>query len=102
MSDQLRLLVVDHDPTHRAALRHSLGQSTLEATVVEAATLSEGLARLAEGSWDCIIVDQDLPDRGAIKLTTEVRGEGANPLPIVFLTGLHDEDALQQAIDSGV
>ena len=101
MTDRLRLLVVDHDPVHRLGLVRAIEQSSLDAEVLQAGGFDEGLARLHEGRYDCVMIDHDLPDRGAIKLTTEIRGDG-DPLPIIFVTGLHDEDATQQAIDSGV
>jgi signal transduction histidine kinase len=101
MTDRLRLLVVDHDPTHRLGMVRAIEQSSLDAEVIEAGAADEAVAKLAEDGFACVLIDQDLPERGAIKLTTEIRGDG-DTLPIIFITGLHDEDATQQAIDSGV
>jgi len=101
MTDRLRLLVVEQDPVLRAGFLRAIEASAVEADVVGASSVAEAIEKLHDGPYDCVLVDQELPDRGAFKLTVEIRGDG-NPLPIVFLTGVHDEDALQQAIDSGV
>src|SRR5450432_51522 len=100
MSDRLRILVVDHDPVHRAGIRRAIEQSSLAADVVEATTPDEALTAFQAGI-DCVLVDQDLPQRGALVIVTALRGE-RNGVPILLLTGLQDEEHLQQAFEFGV
>ncbi len=100
MSDRLRLVVVDHDAPHRESVREALERSLL-AEVVEVATPEEAFRALAAAPTDCVLVDQDLPQKGALVVVTQLRGD-RNPVPILLVTGLADEDLLQQAIDCGV
>jgi signal transduction histidine kinase len=98
MSDRVRILVVDHDPAHRTGIRRAIEQSTLDADIVEATTPDEALKT---GPADCVLVDQDLPNKGALAIVTALRGERSG-VPILLLTGLQDEDLLQQAFEFGV
>ena len=52
--------------------------------------LSTGLARLAEGEWDAVLLDLSLPDSQGSDTFFTVR-EHAGGAPIVLLTGLEDE-----------
>ncbi|MEO8842197.1 MAG: ATP-binding protein [Kofleriaceae bacterium] len=101
MTDRLRVLVVDHDPIHRVGIRRAIELSTLGADVVELATPDEAFAALAAAPADCVLIDQELPDRGALVIVTSLRGD-RNGVPILWLGGLQDEEILQQAIDFGV
>lgn len=100
MIDRLRLVVVDHDPHHRGRIREALEHS-LTAEVVEVSTPEEALNALAAAHTDCVLVDQDLPGKGALVVVTQLRGD-RNHVPILLVTGMQDEDLLQQAIDCGV
>ncbi|MFT3695760.1 MAG: ATP-binding protein [Kofleriaceae bacterium] len=97
----LRLLVVDHDPIHRLGIVRALEQSS----VISGATIQEvdgpDAALAAITDVDCVMIDADLPNKGALQIVTELRGD-RNPVPILLLTGMQDEDLLQQAIDCGV
>ena len=97
---RLRLLVVDHDPIHRLGVVRTLEQSTLAAEIIEVSTPAEAFAYLKE-PFDCVLVDQDLPQKGALAVVTQLRGD-RSPIPILLITGMQDEDLLQQAIDCGV
>lgn len=100
----LRLLVVDHDPIHRLGIVRALEQSTViaGASIQEVDGPDAALAAVASpGPVDCVLVDADLPSKGALQIVTELRGD-RNPVPILLLTGMQDEDLLQQAIDCGV
>jgi signal transduction histidine kinase len=102
MSGALRLLVVDHDPARRAGLVHTIEHSSLRAEAVECSAVSDAVALVASGEhFDCLLVDEGLPERGAFTFATLLRA-GNKHLPIVFMSGTLDEDAMQQAVDAGV
>jgi signal transduction histidine kinase len=102
MSGRLRLLVIDHDPAHRQGLVRSIGHSALHADVVECSAVSDAVAKLAAGEdFDCLLVDQDLPERGAFTFATLLRASNKH-LPIVFLSGTQDEESMQQAVEAGI
>jgi signal transduction histidine kinase len=102
MSERLRLLVVDDDLVDRLAIRRALEQSGLETTIEEAGDATEALAKIASGSFDCMLLDQDLPGTSGIELAAQLRGSDWH-VPIVFVTGRsNDEELLDQAADAGV
>ncbi len=76
-------------------------EHSLHAEVVDVATPEEAFMALAAAPTDCVLVDQDLPQKGALVVVTQLRGD-RNPVPILLVTSLEDEDLLQQAIDCGV
>ncbi|MEP6860180.1 MAG: hybrid sensor histidine kinase/response regulator [Deltaproteobacteria bacterium] len=101
MAERLRVLVVDHDPIHRLGLLRALEQSTLGAEIIEVGTPDAALDEMKAAPVDCVLLDQDLPAKGALAVIVQLRGD-RNPVAILLITGLHDEDLLQQAIDCGV
>jgi signal transduction histidine kinase len=100
MNERLRLLVVDDDPVDRLAIRHAIEQSGLLATVEEAEGVDDALALLRAGTFDCVLIDQELRGIPGTALAATLRGAGVLA-PIVFITGLQDEALLQEAIDAG-
>jgi signal transduction histidine kinase len=101
MSERLRLLVVDDDLVDRLAVRRAVEQSGLDTSIDEAGDADEALQKVAHQSYDCILLDQDLPGRSGVDIATEIRASGSH-VPMVFVTGQQSEDLLQAAVDSGV
>jgi signal transduction histidine kinase len=99
--DRLRLLVIDDDLVDRLAIKRAVEQSGLDAEVHEAADGREAFAKLERMTFDCVLLDQDLPGASGIEIAGELRKRG-NHVPIVFVTGSSDEDILSRAIDAGV
>lgn len=101
MPGRIRLLVVDDDLVDRLAIRRAVEQSGLDATLEEAANADEALAKVRSGTWDCLLLDQDLPGVSGVELAAQLRSSGLH-VPIVFVTGRQNEELLQQAVDAGV
>ncbi len=101
MSESLRLLVIDDDLVDRLAIRRAVEQSGLGASIEEAGDGDEALAKVATHTFDCLLLDQDLPGLSGIELTRQLRAAGRQ-MPIVFVTGRQAEDILSEAIDAGV
>src|SRR3569623_3685656 len=89
MSERLRLLVVDDDLVDRLAIRRSVEQSGLDASIEEASDSTEALAKVATSTFDCVLLDQDLPGPSGVDLAMQLRDSG-NLVPIVFVTGHAD------------
>jgi signal transduction histidine kinase len=100
MSARIRLLVVDDDLVDRLAIRRAVEQSDLDAEVEEAATASEALAK-GTSKFDCWLLDHDLPGTTGTELTQQLREQG-DLTPVVLVTGQHNEELLQAAVDAGI
>ena len=101
MIERLRLLVIDDDLVDRLAIRRAIEQSTLVATIVEAADAGEALAKVASATFDCLLIDQDLRGTTGVTLASEIRATG-NMVPIIFISDRQNEELLEQAVDAGV
>jgi len=100
MSERIRILVVEHNPADRLAIRRAIEQSGLGAEIEDAGTAAEALGK-APGRFDCWLVDHDLPGTRGTELTQELRRRG-DPTPVVLVTGQQDEVLLQAAVDAGI
>ena len=102
MTEPVRLLLIEDDLVDRLALKRALAQSGLAAQVDEAATADDALAKVnAPIAYSCLLLDHDLPGLSGIELAKKLRAQG-NLVPILFVTGQHNEDVLQAAVDAGV
>jgi two-component system sensor histidine kinase/response regulator len=107
MTERVRILVIDDDQIDRRAIRHAIEESGLAAEIDEVADVAEvadvdkALAKVGSATYDCILLDHDLPRRSGIEFTRELRAAG-NLTPIVLVTGQQDEALLQAAASAGV
>jgi DNA-binding response OmpR family regulator len=98
MAQPLRLLMVDDDPDAAFLMRKSLervGHQVTWCATAEAARLA-----LAEGSFDLITLDQNLPDMRGLELLQALRREGVNT-PVIMVTAYADESLITQALRAG-
>jgi signal transduction histidine kinase len=101
MGERIRLLVVDDDEVDRTILRRTLQAGEIVADIDEAATRQEARARLAERrDYDCLILDNGLPDATGVELVRELRGGGVT-IPILVVTGNQDDETEQALVDAG-
>jgi signal transduction histidine kinase len=100
MSERVRILAVDEDAAERLAIRRAIEQSDLDAELEEVSTAAEAMAK-ATGRFDCWLLDHDLPGMTGTELTRQLRAAG-DLTPIVLVTGQHDEEMLQAAVDAGI
>jgi len=99
--DSLRILQIEDDSGDADYLRELMSEvKGVHTKMTLAGTLSEGLERLSRGNLDIVLLDLGLPDsRG---LETFIRVHTPNPdIPIIVLTGLHDEELALSAMRSG-
>jgi two-component system sensor histidine kinase/response regulator len=101
MSDLLRLLIVDDDAVDREILRRAIERSEVHAEVDEVSTFRDAKTWLDEhGGYDCLILDNHLPDATGVEVVRALRGQGIT-LPILVVTGNQDDDAEQALVDAG-
>src|SRR6056297_2245878 len=95
------VLHVHDEPDFADIVADFLEREDDELTVEVATSASEGLDRLANGDFDCIISDYDMPGQNGIEFLETVR-ESAPDLPFVLFTGKGSEEVAGDAISAGV
>jgi len=102
----IRVLIVEDNPGDAWLIREHLSGARVTGTLapafqlVLADRLAAGLARLAEGGIDAVLLDLSLPDSQG--LDTFVKAQAQAPdVPMVVLTGLDDEAVALQAMQAG-
>ena len=101
MTELVHILMVDDDRVDRLAIRRAIEQSGLNAVVDEAQNADEAIEKVKARSYDCMLLDHDLPGITGTELTTKLRERG-NLTPVVLVTGQQNEELLQTAVDVGV
>lgn len=82
-----RILMVEDDRALAAMVAEYLGKSGMEVTTREDA--AGGLAALARGDFDAVILDVNLPDRDGFEVCRSIRSRSS--VPIVMLTARGEE-----------
>src|SRR5262245_37066036 len=100
-TEPVRILIVDDDDVDRAILRRAIERSDMTAQVDEADSFQAVKERLAEGGYDCLILDYALPDATGSELVADLRGSGI-VTPILVVTGNQDDETEQALVDAGV
>lgn len=101
MSEAISVLIIDDSDDDRELYRRTLAKS--DGTTYEIAEAGEGesgLARLAEKSPDCILLDYSLPGRNGVEVLKQLRAK--HPfIPVVMLTGQGSETVAVTAMQEG-
>jgi signal transduction histidine kinase/ActR/RegA family two-component response regulator len=100
--DDLRVLVVDDDPSMREWCSLTLG--SVGASVSTVGSVREALAALARAEPDVLVSDLRLAGEDGYTLIREVRardGERARPLPAIALTAYPRVEDRARALDAG-
>jgi CheY-like chemotaxis protein/signal transduction histidine kinase/CHASE3 domain sensor protein len=89
-----RLLAIDDDADSRAALRTLLRHD--DVTIDEVGSAEEALQRMAETSYDCIVLDLGLPGMSGMEFLEQLSTTGRLP-PVVVYSGreLSREESLK-------
>jgi signal transduction histidine kinase/CheY-like chemotaxis protein/CHASE3 domain sensor protein len=81
-----RVLIVEDDPLLRDSTAKLLGGADVE--TVTAATTAEALAKIKTTTFDCMVLDLNLPDRSGLELLEELtRSEQYSFPPVIVYTG---------------
>ena len=101
IGEDIHVLHVGDEP-EAAELAATFIEREDERFVVETAgDASAGLDRLADGEFDCVVSDYDMPGRNGIEFLRTVRDRYPE-LPFVLYTGEGDEGVASEAISAGV
>lgn len=97
---QLRVLLVEDDPDDVLLCRDAIAHSDLNCQLAVAGTLREATECLDRDSADVALVDLSLPDAQQLEAVTALAQQFTD-LPIVVLTGLHDEETATRTLHAG-
>ena len=98
---RIRVLHVDDDPDFGALVAAALEREDDAFEVTTAGSADEGLARLEEEAFECVVSDYQMPGTDGLEFLRKVR-ESYPDLPFVLFTGRGSEEIASEAISAGV
>ena len=101
MERRIRLLHVDDEPDFLETTTLLLGRIDAEFDITTATSTAEGLQRLQEEQFDCVVSDYEMPDTDGIEFLEQVR-ETDPAVPFILFTGRGSEAIASEAISAGV
>src|ERR1700681_900958 len=101
MSNSAKILVIDDSEDDRLLYRRSLKKCPgLSYTISETASGEDGLARIDDEAFACVLLDYSLPGRNGVEILKRIRAR--HPfVPVVMLTGLGNEKVAVAAMQEG-
>ena len=97
---QANILVVDDEPISRRAIVYSLEKAQLTSTGVE--NPNHALELLADGFFDLIFLDIDMPEMNGFELCSKIRRMPQHQkTPVLFVTALSDFDSRTNSTMAG-
>jgi len=93
-----RVLLVEDDPDHAEVIAASLGSPLAQVERVE--TREASTKALADGTWDIVISDFNLPRFSALEALEALR-ESGRPVPLIVVSGFVGEEAAAGLIKAG-
>jgi len=99
--DTIQILLVDDEPELADLTTTYLERENDRFSTETAASVSEGLDRLSDREFDCLISDYDMPGQNGIEFPESVREEYPD-IPFILYTGKGSEEVASEAISAGV
>jgi len=100
-ADSIRVLHVDDQPEFSDLVATFLEREDDRLAVETATGADEALERLADGAFDCVVSDYEMPETNGIELLQAVRDRYPN-LSFILFTGKGSEEIASEAISAGV
>ena len=102
-SEGLKLLVMDDSSFDRRAISRYTKKSRYNLEMIEATSIADARAKLAEENPDVVFLDFRVPDGDGIEFSAEITSSmKENAPPVVIVTGEGDERAAIRSFRSGV
>lgn len=97
----IRVLHVDDEPDLTDMVAAFLKKENDRFEVASATNVDDGLSRLIDEEFDCVVSDYDMPGQNGIEFLETVR-EKYSDLPFILFTGKGSEEIASVAISAGV
>lgn len=97
-----RVLIIDDSNTYRLSLAQELTDEGCD--VVVATSGEEGLEALAQGDYDCVMVDMVMPGMDGVAVCKELasrRLDDAAPLVVLMLSAYETKENVARALEAG-
>jgi DNA-binding response OmpR family regulator len=94
-----RILIIDDERLIQQLLSRALEGDGHSCAV--ASTAAEGKEALADGAFDLVFCDVDMPGGSGLDLVRDLRA-GGNRVPVVMMSGVEDARQAAEAVDLGV
>ncbi len=101
MKEKLRILLIDDDEVDRKSVQKILSDFDTTLELIDAKNIKEGIEKSKEGNFDCVLLDYELPDGDAFIFLEKYFGEEEHSAPVIFLTGVGDEELAVKALKNG-
>jgi len=98
--ERIVVLLIEDSPSDRRLLCESLEASPLDLDIITAETLEEALQLIDRRGFGLVMVDLDLPDSVGPE-TVELIRRAAPDLPVIVVSGNHDELAALELLRRG-
>jgi diguanylate cyclase (GGDEF)-like protein len=96
MSDGMKVLVVDDDPSTLAVCQAALDDAGLEVHLADG--VISALALIDEITFDAILIDKNMPDGGGLGLLQTLRDRG-NDVAILLMTAFANVESVVKALE---
>ncbi|WP_414551312.1 hybrid sensor histidine kinase/response regulator [Anabaena sp. CCY 0017] len=100
MKETLRILVVDDNEVDRMAVRRALTQAGVCIELSEVTDGHNALANLRTTTYDCVFLDDRLPDQDGLTLIQGLRAAEIK-VPLVVLSAQKDEEIAVELMKAG-
>ena len=97
-----RVLVIDDSDTYRETLVHELHEEGCD--VVQVQTGWDGLDKVAEGEFDCVLVDMVMPELDGVEVCQELakkRNSTESPIVILMVSAYENKENVARALEAG-
>jgi two-component system phosphate regulon response regulator PhoB len=93
------ILAIEDDWTVRTVLEHTLASAGHD--VDTAPGISDGRKLLADGRYDVVLLDLNLPDGNGLELLRDIKRDLGATVSVLVLTGMRQEDAVVRGLELG-
>lgn len=98
---EIAVLHVDDEPDLAATVAQFLEREDERFVIDTATRIDDGLEKLSEHEYDCVISDYDMPEQNGIEFLESVREMDAE-VPFILYTGKGSEEVASEAMSAGV